>query len=316
MYSLTGPLNYCRPSLVDGYNQGSPVIARAYPIPLFTGVAAAQFRAGDFLILSTVGTLTYPAAPAGWAIGVHPSVVPTVAYTTTGTTNARALYYYYTYTDGTDETLPSPWFTLPMPQGTTATITVPSAGAPASATEFNTYIGYNPYQAWQQVSGTALGSAAAVPTGNALTNYQGAVRSGNNPSANILGLALDDYDILFTNIGEATGAGTFSNTKLFGPDMTSLDPEQYQVKFAKMGGSPSQRFVISCLQPSPGLNVTAGLEYSTTQNVFYLDTSQSNKIVTIVDIDDNLDNWPASQPFDTGLAGAQVIAAFNAGTLP
>ena len=316
MYSLTGPVNYCRPSLVDGYNQGSPVVARAYPVPAFTGVAAAQFRAGDFLILSTTGTLTYPAAPANWAIGVHPIVVPTVAYTVTGSTNARTLYYYYTYTDGTYETLPSPWFTLPMPAGNTATITVAAAGAPASATEFNLYMGYNPYQAWQQVAATALGSAAAVPTGNTLTNYQGAIRSGNNPSANILGMALDDYDILFTNIGEATGAGTQTNTKLFGPDMTSLDPEQYQVKFAKMGGSPAQRFVISTLQPSVGLYATAGLEYSATQGVFYLDTSQSNKIVTVVDVDDNLDNWPASQPFDTGLAGAQVIAAFNAGTLP
>lgn len=316
MYSVSGPLNYCRPALVDGYNQGSPVVARAYTIPLFTGVAAAQFRAGDFLILSTAGTLVYPAAPANWAVGIQPSVVPTVAYTVTGTTNARTLYYFYTYTDGTYETLPSPWFTLPMPQGNTATITVPTTGAPASATDFYIYVGYNPYQAWQQASETALGSAAAVPTGNALTNYQGAVRSGNDPSANILGLALDDYDILFTNIGQATGAGTFSNALLFGPDMTSLDPEQYQVKFAKMGGSPSQRFVISCLQPTPGLYSTAGLVYSATQEVFYLDTSQSNKIVTIVDIDDNLDNWPASQPFDTGLAGAQVIAAFNSGVLP
>jgi hypothetical protein len=316
MYSVTGPLNYCRPSLVDGYNQGSPVITRAYPVPPFAGVAAALFRAGDFLVLSTTGTLTYPAAPANWAVGVQPSAVPTVAYTTTGTANQRTLYYYYTYTDGTYETLPSPWFTLPMPQGTTATITVPTAGAPGSATEFNLYMGYNPYQAWQQVAGTSLGSAAAVPTGNALTNYQGAIRSGNDPSANILGLALDDYDILFTNIGEATGAATYANQTLFGPDMTSLDPEQYQVKYAKMGGSPAQRFVISCEQPSPGLFATAGLVYSSTQNVFYLDTSQSNKIVTIVDIDDNLDNWPASQPFDTGLAGAQVIAAFNAGVLP
>jgi hypothetical protein len=314
MYQLTGPLNYCRPSLVDGPNQGSPYVGRAYPVPAFTGVTAAQFRAGDFLSLVTVGTLTYP-APSGWGATVQPTAVPTVAYTVTGSAPARVLYYYYTYTDGTYESLPSPWYTLVMPSGTTATITVPTAGAPASATEFNTYIGYNPYQAWQQVAGTALGSAAAVPTGAALTNYSGAERSPNNPSASILGLSLDDYDILYTNLNQATGAATYTNQLLFGPDMTSLDPEQYQCKFAKM--TFSQRFVISVLQPwSAGLQyTTAGLVYSTTQHVFYLDTSQSNKIVTIVDQDDNLDNWPASEPFDTGLVGAQVIGAFNAGVL-
>jgi hypothetical protein len=315
MYALTSPLNYCRPSLVDGPNQGSPVVGRAYPYPPYIGNASASFHAGDFLALAHVGTLTYP-VPAGTIAAVQPTAIPTVAYTATGSTNARTLYYYYTYeySSSTGESLPSPWFTLPMPAGNTATITVPSAGAPAAATGFNTYIGYNPYQAWQQVAATSLGSAAAVPTGNALTNYSGCIRSANDPSANILGIALDDYDILFTNIAQATGGGTFSSQLLFGPDMTSLDPEQYQAKFAKV--SNGQQFVISTASVSSQglLYSVAGIEYSTSQNVFYLNP-QTNNACTIVGIDDNLDNWPASQPFDTGLIGAQVIAIFNAGTL-
>jgi hypothetical protein len=314
MYALTSPLNYCRPSLVDGPNQGSPYVGRSYPIPAFTGVAGTNFRAGDFLQLKTTGTLTYP-NPNGSIAGVQPTTFPTVALTTTGTTNARTLYYYYTYIGaGSIESLPSPWFTLTLPPGTTATVTVPSTGAPAAAVDFALYMGYNPYQAWQQVASTALGSAAAVPTGNALTNYQGCVRSANDPSSNILGLALDDFDILFTNLAQATGAGTFSNQLLFGPDMTSLDPEQYQTKYAKL--SNGQQFVISTGSVfSQGLlNSTAGIEYSATQNVFYL-AVQSNNACTIVNTDDNLDNWPASQPFDTGLVGAQVIAIFNSGTL-
>jgi len=312
MYSLTGPLNYCRPSLVDGYNQGSPVTARAYPLPLSN--ASAVFHAGDILQLITVGTLTY-AIPLGSGLAYQPTVAPTIANSVSGTAGLVTLYGFYTYTDGSTSnvSLPSPWFQFVVPAGTVSTVTVPAAGAPSWATDFALYLGYNPYQAWQQVLNTALGSAATVP--NPLTNYQGAGKSANNPSSNILGMAQDDWDVLFQSGPPIAQTG---NKLLFGGDVTALDPEQYQVKFAKMGGSPSQRFVISLLQTANSglLNATAGLVYSATQGVFYLDTAQSNKIVTIVDIDDNLDNWPASQPFDTGLVGAQVIAAFNSGTLP
>ena len=312
MYQLTGPVNYCRPSLVDGYNQGSPVTARAYPLP--SANTSAVFHAGDLLQLITVGTLTY-AIPLGSGLAFQPTVAPTIATSSSGSAGLAILYGFYTYTDGSTSnvSLPSPWFAFAVPAGQVATVTVPTAGAPSWATDFALYLGYNPYQAWQQVLNTALGSAATVP--NPLTNYQGAGLSANNPSANILGLAQDDWDVLYQSGPAFSMTG---NKSLFGADVTSLDPEQYQIKFTKLGGSPSQRFVISLLQPfnSGVLNQTAGIVYSTTQNVFYLDTTQSNKVVTIVDVDDNLDNWPASQPFDTGLAGAQVIAAFNSGVLP
>jgi len=311
MYALTGPVNYCRPSLVDGYNQGSPVTARAYPLP--SSHASAVFHAGDFLQLITVGSLVY-LTPAGSGLAFSPVVVPTIANSSSGTAGKVVLYGFYVYTDGStaNQSLPSPWFQFVVPAATVSTITVPAAGAPSWATDFDVYLGYNPYQAWQQTTGTALGSAATVP--NPLTNYQGAGRSANNPSANILGLAMDDWDVLYQS---GPPIDQTSNKLLFGGDVTALDPEQYQVKFAKLGGSPSQRFVISLLQAysSGSQFATAGIVYSTTQGVFYLDTAQSNKIVTIVDTDDNLDNWPASQPFDTGLVGAQVIAAFNSGVL-
>ena len=304
MYQLTGPLNYCRPSLVDGYNQGSPVTGRAYPVP------GNVFHAGDFLALLTTGTLTYD-VPAGSGLAFQPVVPPVAAYSVSGTAGVATLYGFYAYTDGStaNVSLPSPWFVLPVPAGQVATITVPVAGAPAWATSFALYLGYNPYQAWQQVLTTALGSPATVPV--PLTNYQGCGLAATNAAGSILGLAQDDWDVL---IQSGPAQAYTGNKFLFGADMTSLDPEQYQTKFTKL--SNGQRFVISLIQPwnQGRVNGTYGINY-TSQGVFALDSTQSNKIVTIVDSDDNLDNWPASQPFDTGLVGAQCIAAFNSGVI-
>ncbi len=303
MFSLPTSLNYCRPSLGDGLNQGSPNPGRAYPIP------GQLFRAGDFIALATTGTLTYP-APSGSIAAVQPQATPTVTLTTSGSAGAQVYYWFYTYeAAGPIESLPSAWYVLVVPAGQVATITIPAAGAPAAATNFNLYIGFAPYVAWQQVAATALGSAATVP--NPLTNFQGAQRAATNASGNIIGLVLDDYDVLYQ---QGVAQAITTNRRLFGADQTQFDPEQYQVKYAKL--TNSQPFIISVIQPFNAgmIGSTFGLNY-TSQGVFALDNTQSNKLVTVISADDNLDNWPASSPFDTGITGVQAVAAFTSGVL-
>ena len=303
MYQLTGPLNYCRPSLVSGPNQSSPYTGSAYPIP------GNVFHAGDFLQLFTQGTLTY-VNPQGSLIGFQPTQAPTVAYTVSGTAGKAILYGFYTYQGTGVESLPSPWFTIVVPAGQVATITVPTTNAPAAATGFNLYMGFAPYTAWQQVAATALGSPATVP--NPLTNYQGAGLAQTNAAGSILGLAQDDWDVLYQS---GPAQAYTRNDLLFGADVTNIDPEQYKVKFSKL--TNAQRFVISTVQPwNQGLvNQTGGLNYISAQNLFAWDSTQTNRLMTIVDSDDNLDNWPASQPFVTGIVGAQAVAIFNSGVL-
>jgi hypothetical protein len=304
MYQTINPLNYVRPSLCDGKNQGSPDVSRAYPL------YGAIFRAGDILALSTVGALTGP-LPAGALLTVQPPQLTATAFTYSASAGAakQVLYGYYTYAAaGPIESLPSPWFTLIVPAGEVVTVTVPTANAPAAATEFNLYLGYAPFQGAQQVASTALGSAASVPS--PLTNYSGCARAATNAGTNILGMALDDYDVLYQ---QGPPQSVTSNQRLFGGDLTAFDPEQYQTKFAKL--DDGQKFVISLIQPWTGGDyATAGLNF-TSEGVFALDTTQSNKIVTIDEITDNLDNWPQSAPFMTGISGAAVIAHFNSGVL-
>lgn len=283
------------------------MVGRAYPIP------GQLFRAGDFLAVSTTGSLTSP-APAGALKAVIPTAVPVITIATGGTGIGTNLYGFYTYTDGaSSESLPSGFFQVKIASGSQFTVTVPSAGAPAAAVDFNVYLGYAPFSAFQQTTATALGSATGNLNGT-LTNFTGCKRAATNASANILGIALDDYDVLYEQGNATTISG---NQRVYGADLDNFDPEQYQVKFAKLVNG--QKFTMSILQAfNNGLiQTTFGLNQTTQggEPIFIADNAQSNKILTCISADDNLDNWPISTPFLTGIVGVQAVFVLNSGGL-
>jgi hypothetical protein len=239
----------------------------------------AIFRRGDFLQNITTGTLTQP-APTGTLATVTPSVSPTIVNSgvVLATATKQVYFAYYTYQGTATESLPSAEFLIVNSNGYQATVTVPAAGAPAAATGFNLYVGLVSGGEYQQVAATALGSAATVPV--PLTNVAGANRAATNASTNIFGLAVDDYDVTYSN----SVAANFTNRAPFGADVSGPPMgfyEQYQTKVIPL--SAGLQFEMSLLQAwTPALAfTTVGISYQTAYNTFAADNTQSNKILTI-----------------------------------
>ena len=284
-----------------------------YPKP------GAVWRRGDFLALATTGTITNPAPNGTGFVGFQPTSVPTNGVTASSGAPAQLVYYFYTYTDGTHETLPSATYPIYVPAGDEGTVTVAADGNyPAGTTDFILYAGPLPggNGPWQQVASTALGSAATIPY--TLTNNIGATRAATNASASIIGYAVNDFDVTFANYQYTGLQAGYTQRALFGQDQSGpvgVGYEQYQGYYIQLSNIP---FVISLVQPyySSLFQATAGLLYNTTYQCFQADTSQSNKILTIVG------KFGQSNPnnsFDPvggeGDTNALVIAQFNSGLL-
>lgn len=307
---MANALPYVAPSLIPQ--------AGVQTVPIRTTNIApyAVWRRGDFLRLQTAGSLVYP-NPNGTLATTTPTATPTIGTTSSSGAPAQHLVAFYTYLDGSGgESLPSQEFSLYAPVGFENTVTVPTAGAPSAAADFALYVGTVNGQEWQQVASTALGSAATVPY--PLTNYNGANRAATNQSTNIIGLAADDFDVTYARLasGGDPGAG-YSNRALFGNDETqppSGSYEQYQGYYYSLSGLT---FEINLVQAwNYGLlQTTAGLLYSASYNTFAADTSQSNKVLTIVGKASGLDNPNYESLGDVGDTGARVICRFNSGLL-
>lgn len=274
----------------------------------------ALWRRGDILAQVTTGTLTNPNPNGSLATDV-PTAAVTIGSTASAGAPAQFYYAFYTYIGSSSiESLPSAEFPVAVAAGTKGTITVPSAGAPSGATDFALYVGLVPGGEWQQVASTALGSAATIPY--PLTNSVGLNRAATDASANIAGLALDDFDVTYAPT--PPNAAQVSNRSIFGVDMTAPPVgylEQYEGFFVKAG---NQTFEMSLLQPyyTSLLQTTAGLYYSSTYNAFAVDTSQSNKILTIVGKSYGSQNPNYGEPLgNVGDSGARVLVRFNSGYL-
>ena len=282
----------------------------------------AVYSRGDILALVTTGTITNPAPSGATLAKFVPSSLPVVnsSASASAANPAQTLYGFYVLTDssGNLQSLPSPEFVINVTAGFTASVTVPAdSNYPAAATNFNTYVGILPGQEWQQVSGTALGSAATVPV-YPLTNNLGANRAATNASASIIGLAQEQVDVTFANVA-GKGAQAGNNLRaLFGQDQSGpigVGYEQYQSYYIDLN---NQLIVISLVQPYYGslINSTAGLLYNTTYQCFQADNSQSNKILTIVGKFGQPNANPGFDPVGgPGDTNALVICQFNSGLL-
>lgn len=256
------------------------------PYTIYQEQPGAVFNQGDFLQVFTTGTITYP-TPAGSLIAFQPTSAPTLGTTTDSGASPHTLYAWYTLIGtggvGVIESLPYEIGPIVNAAGQKVTVTVPADGNyPAAATHFALYVGTLPGQQWLQVASTALGSAAAVPT-YPLTNNTGVNRCANDPSSGIVGYAAYDAGTGYAQReGDILAAG-YNWRALFGVDQSLSGNqallEQYCAPVVKLQNVP---VTIALLQPwANQIGSTAGLVYSTTYGLFYIDTAQSNGIFTI-----------------------------------
>jgi hypothetical protein len=259
------------------------------PFTIYPEQPGAVFNAGDFLQVFTTGTITFP-TPAGALATFQPTSAPTVltAGSASAASSPHTLFVWYTLIGtggvGVIESLPYEVGPVVNQSGFNATINVPADGNyPAAATHFAVYVGTLPGQQWLQVATTALGSAATIPI-YPLTNNTGVNRSVNNPASGIVGYAAYDAGTGYAQReGDILAAG-YNWRALFGVDQSLSGNqallEQYQAAVVKLSNVPVS---IALLQAwNPGIiGSTAGIVYSTTYGVFYLDTSQSNGIFSI-----------------------------------
>jgi hypothetical protein len=301
--AYTKPALQAIPGVLDVPNQ-----LTVFPEPY------AVWRLGDFLALDTTGTITNP-NPNGSISTIVPTELPIISSTSSAGAPAQRLIGFYTYIGaGSIESQPSAEFIINVAAGTEATVEVPAANAPAAATDFALYVGQVIGGEWQQVASTALGSAATVAY--PLTNYMGANRGTTNMNSEIIGMAANDFDVTYAPLAGTPGAG-YSNRELFGND-TSLsggNQEQYQGYYYKLN---NRNIEISLVQPwYPSLEQqTAGLLYSTQYNCFAADTSQSNKVLTIVGKVNGANNPNYGGAVGgNGDTGARIVVRFNSGLL-
>lgn len=258
------------------------------PYTIYPEAPGAVFGAGDFLQVITTGTILYP-TPAGSLATFQPTSAPTVANngSASSANTPHTLFAWYTLLgtggQGVIESLPYEIGPIVNANAFNATVTVPADGNyPAAATHFALYVGTLPGQQWSQVASTALGSAATIPA-YPLTNNTGVNRSVNNPSSGVVGYAAYDAGTGYAQReGDILAAG-YNWRALFGVDQSLSGNqallEQYSAAVVKLSNVP---ITISLLQAWAGqVGTTGNVVYSTTYGVFYLDTSQSNKLFVI-----------------------------------
>lgn len=281
----------------------------------------AVWRRMDFLISVLSGTIAYPNPNGALA-----TVVPTLAGLTVNQSDTASagllgqqLWGFFTYTTAGVESQPSPEFLITNNYGYRASVNVSSTvGVPSGATGYNLYVGTREGIEWQQnpTVGTpvALGTKTTLvyPLANSIGANRAATNAVGTATAPLLGLANDDFDVFYS-----PGNSIFSNRSPFGVDASAPPvgfPEQYRAKVTAL--SAGQAFEISLLQPWTGqLFAQAGINYQAasggTAGCFVADTSQSNKILTIIDKVQGPQN-PAYDDVGTySDTGARVIAQIN-----
>ena len=292
--------------------QGSPDFSSPLQLPYYPAPGAV-WREGDLLISTVTGTVvTPPGNGLGTLAGVAGPLASRIAVTQTLTTGAPGGTYYYQVTDaltGGNETIPSQEFVVNSLPGYTPTFTISATGAPATATSYNLYVGRLPgLEAKQTGSIVAYATPTTLPA--TLTNSMGVSRAASNPSANIVGIAVNDSTQNFFNGGG--GSTLVGNQSLFGATVTlpPLTPaEAIQAYVTKLQGGTYWEFSLrQTIAWSPALVGTiCGLYLDPTTNFFVVDTAQNGNIVTIVGSSDGVQTITGS----IGDFGKRVLVNFN-----
>lgn len=311
---ITGPRLF-------GTNGGQAPVPRSYYL-----AQNAAFRESDILQIVTTGTINTPtpqgglAAVAGPSLGQNVSLPSTsstltvgnVAITATGTgapTNPVSYYVVLTYSDSLSESLPGQEFIINAAAGVLPIVNVTTAGG-SGAGHYSIYIGlFSGGEARQVAALTtqAINSAFTFPS--PLTNNIGVNRSANNPSANVVGIAMADAAALYAQgVGGAMNVGGPGNLLGYWANPSPLAPsDPLQMLVAPLINAQQLSIKLKQAWYPTLIGTTAGVVLDATSGYFVLDNSQSNKIATIISMTD-----PFANPGDTY---ARVNVVFTSGVV-
>lgn len=321
-------LTYREPQIVGSPNIREPRVFLIPPQEL------AVWRRGDIVVSQTSGTITVPPGNGtGTLTGVagpitpaqaaasYPTLTSPVTVTQNASAGAPLITYFcqvtYALTGG-NESQPSPVFIVNTPPGFLPTISVSATGAPATATSYNLYAGTVPsYLSKQNAAIVAFGTGTALT--NPLTNTAGAVRGATNLAGSIYGLAVhgsqENYFDGYAGSGYAgSPSSRLGSSNSMAPLMATEAPLSY------VFGLGFGQLVEFSLNTASGayspylINTTAGLTLDATTGFFTVDTTQANKVCTIVDSRPGVYIGPTAQNDGTGL-GARVIVEFSSSAL-
>jgi len=281
---------------------------------------SAAWRRGDILQNITTGTVSPPPVNGTSTLaGVAGPVLGTtlhVSYSASAGAPQATYYGAASYTASGLESVATP-FVINVPAGNLPTVLVDSAGAPASADHFAAYLGTSPGNiSLQQATRTTTALGATFTAANPLTNSVGWNRSVTNPSANIVGMAVDASSELFFSGGGgsfAVGPGSLLGAQ------TPMSPAITEAQSAYVIGlGQNQQVEMNLINTTafyPSLiGTTAGLALDTATGFFIVDPGGSNKILTIVDRRPGVFIGPTTGG-QVGDGGVRVIVEFAASSL-
>jgi hypothetical protein len=308
----------------------SPQIQQVYP------AQTAAWRTGDLVINVITGTITTPTGGtatsftnATGANTLGPSLGPTpVPFNITGATGitqgvvtvtgvasagapAQTLFGVVSYTiTATTESQVSVPFIINTIAGFLPTVNVSATGAPAGATSYAVYLGYQPNTWYRQSAVTALGTGTA--TTYPLTNSVGINKAAAGVSTGILGMADCDSDAYYGGILGATAGGSqntgkrslFGATQSFSPGWTN-DP--FALPITKLQSGIIELNLVQAFYPSL-VNTAVGFNIDPVTNTGYFvaDTTQTAAGI-ITDI-----AYGPSYRGNVGDVGARVRVRLNA----
>lgn len=284
------------PRIVGVPGIDSPAPRAWYPAP------AAAWREGAILQLVTTGTIVTPtpastlATTAGPSLGgLGPFSITSSSFSVTAgnltvagasASSAPAATYYciVAYTASGLESLPSAEFACSCPAGVVPKITVASAGAPGSATDWALFAGlFSGSECLQQATTTttALGSSFTMPW--TLTNSQGVNNGASNMNSGIVGLAMHDVAATYgpafgtTNAGGGIGGsftggaignelGTWANPPPLGP------PDPQQALVLSVANQVPVEISLKQAYYNVLIGSSVGITLDSTSGYFYADT--------------------------------------------
>lgn len=245
--------------------------------------SGAAFRRGALLVQSNTGTVSTPAPTGSMSTTAGPAAsAVTFGQSASAGAPGGTFFAYLTYTATSNESLPAGPYAFTVAPGNVLTINVASAGAPAAATNFAAYVSTVPtLECLQQATRTTTALGATFTCANPLTNSYGISGAATNVASGLIGIAASDSNAaFFSGIG---GSASVGNASVFGalanyPPLDSIGA--MAIPICKLAGS---LWEFSLVQPySPALDrTTAGITLDATTGFYVVDTSQSNKIVTI-----------------------------------
>jgi len=276
-------LSYYEPFLASGGDYTS------FPQVAYIPLQNSAWRRGSFMTYTTTGTIVTPPGTGGGTgalLGVAGPAASAVTIGSATVANAPGGTYYIvvTYAATGAESGPSQEFIANVLPGNMPTVNVAAAGAPSGATSYNYYVGLYPATEVKQ-NGAIVTLGTATTTPNPLTNNAGINQAATNV-ATVYGLAVNSS--LATFYSGPGGSFQVNEHALFGATNSAppLTPAEtylgYVVKlFPYLPVEISLNVASGAWSPML-IGTQVGLTLDATTGFFTADSTQSNKVATIV----------------------------------